>query len=276
VIDTNLGGIVTKTLSNANVTLSAAESQNAILYLTGTLSGNVIITTACQGFTIVNNVTTGAFTVTFQYTGALGPVSVPQGVTSLIATDATNGAYIMSTSTAPGQLAPFAGSTAPAGWLLCYGQAISRTGYPYLFSALSTTYGTGNGTTTFNLPDLRGRSIFGLDNMGGPAAGRLVGSNTGNITAPTTLGSTGGEENHILLAAETAPHLHPITDKQHLHTAGVPTNQGGAGGGGPFLTYIGNTGLAYTGITSTDNSVGGGGSHNNTPPGIVMNWIIKT
>jgi hypothetical protein len=99
--DSALGGIVTKSLTNANVTLSAAEAQNAILYLTGTLTGNVIITTPCQGFTLVNNTTTGAHTVTFRYTGGVGSTAtIPQGVLSLVATDATNGAYILSIGSA--------------------------------------------------------------------------------------------------------------------------------------------------------------------------------
>jgi hypothetical protein len=74
-----------------------------------------------------------------------------------------------------GEVVPFAGATAPAGSLLCYGQAISRTDYVGLFTALGTVYGAGDGTTTFNLPDLRGRVAGGKDNMGGSAAGRLTG-----------------------------------------------------------------------------------------------------
>ena len=86
-----------------------------------------------------------------------------------------------------GELVPFAGTTAPAGTLLCFGQAISRTAYVGLFTALSTTYGVGDGTTTFNLPDLRGRVAAGKDNMGGSAASRLTTAITG-----ATLGATGG------------------------------------------------------------------------------------
>ena len=69
-----------------------------------------------------------------------------------------------------GVIEAFAGSTAPAGTLLCVGQAISRTYYVGLFTALGTAHGVGNGTTTFNLPDLWGRAIFGIGNMGGVRA----------------------------------------------------------------------------------------------------------
>ena len=69
-----------------------------------------------------------------------------------------------------GAVLPFAGTAAPAGWLLCYGQAVSRTTYAALFNALGTAYGAGDGSTTFNLPDLRGRVPGGKDDMGGVAA----------------------------------------------------------------------------------------------------------
>jgi hypothetical protein len=97
VIDTNLGGIVTKTLSNVNVILSAPESQNLILRLTGTLTGAVQVTTAALGFTIVENSTTGPFNVTF--TNGIGtPVFIPGGHRALVITDAVNGPRVLSTS----------------------------------------------------------------------------------------------------------------------------------------------------------------------------------
>lgn len=86
-----------------------------------------------------------------------------------------------------GGVQAFAGSSAPTGWLLCYGQAVSRTTYAALYAVIGTTYGTGNGSTTFNLPDLRGRTVAGLDNMGGTDAGRLDMANT--------LGTAGGNQN---------------------------------------------------------------------------------
>ena len=65
--------------------------------------------------------------------------------------------------TPPGTVAAFAGSTAPAGWLLCDGSAVSRTAYADLFAVIGTTYGAGNGSTTFALPDLRGRVAAGAN-----------------------------------------------------------------------------------------------------------------
>jgi hypothetical protein len=103
------------------------------------------------------------------------------------------GAYrILDLPDRTGEVVPFAGATAPAGTLLCYGQAISRTAYAGLFAALSTTHGTGDGSTTFNLPDLRGRVVAGKDDMGGSSANRLTG--VGNSPNGDVLGTTGGSE----------------------------------------------------------------------------------
>lgn len=88
-----------------------------------------------------------------------------------------------------GMLAPFAGTTAPSGWFLCYGQAVSRTTYAALFTAIGTVYGIGDGSTTFNLPDLRGRTVAGQDDMGGTAASRLTGDNGASTATADTNGS---------------------------------------------------------------------------------------
>lgn len=76
----------------------------------------------------------------------------------------------------PGFVAPFAGATAPAGWLECNGAAVSRTTYAALFAAIGTIHGVGDGATTFNLPDTRGEFIRGHDHGRGVDAGRVLGS----------------------------------------------------------------------------------------------------
>jgi len=73
-----------------------------------------------------------------------------------------------------GDIKANANAAIPAGWLACGGQAVSRSTYAALFLAIGTLYGAGNGSTTFNVPDLRGRALFGKDNMGGSAANRLT------------------------------------------------------------------------------------------------------
>ena len=93
-VDLNLGGVLTKTLSNVPVNLTAAESRNGILRLIVTLTGAVLVTTLNQGFQIVENLTSGAFAVTFQRFGVGSPVTIPQNTAALISTDATNGTRI--------------------------------------------------------------------------------------------------------------------------------------------------------------------------------------
>jgi microcystin-dependent protein len=109
---------------------------------------------------------------------------------SRVAYNASAGAYfLLDAEGNTGEVKPFAGATAPAGYLLCFGQAISRTAYVGLFTVIGTTYGAGDGSTTFNLPDLRGTAVAGKDDMGGLSAGRLSG-----VMASTTLGATGGQQ----------------------------------------------------------------------------------
>lgn len=124
----------------------------------------------------------------------------------------------------------FWGTTAPSSALaLPYGQAISRTTYASLFSLVGTTFGVGDGSTTFNIPDCRGRVIAGLDNMGGSTAGRLTstffGASSGQ--AGTTLGAVGGGESHTLTTAELAVHGHNVTDPGHTHNFSDPNQMDG-------------------------------------------------
>jgi microcystin-dependent protein len=107
-----------------------------------------------------------------------------------------------------GVISAYAGISAPSGWLMCAGQAVSRSTYAALFTALSTTYGVGDGSTTFNLPDLRGRVPAGVDNMGGSAASRLTNA---VLTASNTLGATGGAQTHTLDSSQIPAHSHPNT-----------------------------------------------------------------
>jgi microcystin-dependent protein len=159
-----------------------------------------------------------------------------------------------------GALMAYAGATAPGGWLLCAGQAVSRTTYAALFTAIGATYGAGDGSTTFNLPDLRGRVAAGKDDMGGTAAGLLTAGGSG-ITG-TTLGAVGGAETHTLTAAQIPAHTHPITALSGRNTT--------SGGSETIADTSNNTTM------NTNANTGGGGAHNNTQPTLVANFIIKT
>lgn len=146
-----------------------------------------------------------------------------------------------------GTLAAYAGATVPEGWLDCDGAAVSRTTYGRLFDAIGTTWGTGNGSTTFNVPDLRGRAVIG------------VGTGTG-LTA-RALADTGGAETVALVAAEMPAHTHNVTVR-NTGTAGTSDPQGSDG-----------TGATATVATS---SAGSGTAHQNMPPFAAARWMIKT
>lgn len=158
------------------------------------------------------------------------------------------------------------GSTVPDGFLLCYGQAVSRTTYADLFAAIGTAAGSGDGSTTFNVPDYRGRVGAGKDDMGGVSAARL------NTIASTTLGTTGGSQTHTLTTAQLAAHSHGVTDPGHSHT-GLRT-----GGSFPLddeggLLAATTTSSNTTGITIQN--AGSGQAHNNIQPTIICNKLIR-
>jgi microcystin-dependent protein len=164
----------------------------------------------------------------------------------------------VNTSVPAGAVMPFAGNTSPAGWLLCFGQAISRTEYSALFSVLGTAYGTGDGSTTFNLPDLRGRVVAGVDNMGGTAASRLTSTTiTGGADA---VGEVGGGQTHTLTTAEMPAHTHGSSWSQNFYSLGGTSAV---------------SALPGASATFTTASTGSGGAHNNVQPTMVLNYIIK-
>lgn len=166
------------------------------------------------------------------------------------------------------------GTTAPSGYLLCYGQAISRTTYAKLFKRLGTTFGTGDGSTTFNLPDKRGRVSVGKDDMGGSSADRLTGL-SGGLNGDT-LGAAGGVETHTLATGEIPSHRHFVANTgTGIGTqvdAATAVNQSASLGGNSSYELGGSATAATVGLSSL---TGGGGAHNNVQPSIVANYIIK-
>jgi microcystin-dependent protein len=201
-----------------------------------------------------------------------------------------------------GLVQSYAGRTPPLGWLLCDGAAISRVTYAELFAVIGSDWGAGDGATTFNVPDLRSRSV--------------VGAGQGAGLSNRALAAKGGEESHVLTAAELAAHAHSGTSAgqsaNHTHTLTTGTqsanhthkpNQGtgfaatGLGTYGPMPngsptvsgpatvttansvshTHSGTSAGANVGHTHTFTSgnTGSNGAHNNMPPFAALNYIIR-
>jgi microcystin-dependent protein len=182
-------------------------------------------------------------------------------------------------------------ATAPSGWLMCDGAAIARSTFAQLFSAIGTTYGAGNGSTTFNIPDMRGRAPVGRD----------AGQNEFD-----TLGETGGAKTHTLTAAEMPTHTHTQNSHNHsqnshnhtqdVHTHVLAGSNGGSANLGPSVTSNSNGDFGYNlpggraqatratnqaatasnnETTATNQNTGGNAAHNNLQPYLVLNYIIK-
>jgi len=160
----------------------------------------------------------------------------------------------------PGTIVEYGGSTAPDEWLMCDGSAVSRADYAALFTAIGTAFGPGDGTTTFNVPDLRGRVA--------------IGSGSGSGLSTYAIGDTGGEETHTLTTGEIAAHSH--TDIGHTHTEGnAAPSLGAAITGVPVPSAVPTIGITGVGNANIQNA-GGGGAHNNLQPYLATNHLIKT
>ena len=162
---------------------------------------------------------------------------------------------------------PWAGTVSiPAGYLLCDGTSYVQATYPNLYAAILLTYSVAPHQTvvagSFRVPDLRGRTIHGLDNMGGTDAGRLSSLNT--------LGTPGGAETHTLSVPEIPLHSHNHNDYYKSNSPLSLT----AGFGYIGMDY--NSGYADVTRTSANQNGGGGGAHNNMSPNMVLSYLIKT
>ena len=177
---------------------------------------------------------------------------VAGGVASLDGTGRVPAAQLPPAPTLPDAVPPgtiaMHGGARPSGWLNCSGSAVSRTTYPELFAAIGTRYGQGDGSTTFNVPDLRGRFPLGS-------------------TSSVVLGDTGGEAAHTLTVDEMP---------EHAHELGGVRQDGGTGADRNKL--VGTTGVAAIVPAASTYGVhnsGRGQAHNNMPPYLNLNFIIK-
>lgn len=198
----------------------------------------------------------------------------------------------------PGLIEPFAGTTVPAGYLLCDGSAVSRIDYATLFEVIGTAFGDGDGSTTFNLPDLGGRVPLG-------------------VSQGHALGTTGGSETVTLTESELPAHTHEVPQHGHEDTIGAttpafshaitqpvfkyiqPAKSGGAAFGGSAKwttntttdTATRSTNVAVSAHAASNctmsgsiadkaafdsETAGGGSAHNNMQPFCTIAYIICT
>jgi microcystin-dependent protein len=283
-----------------------------------------------------------------------GGVTVPTISSSDILTNKTFDSTSPTAFFYPGMVMPYVALTAPTGWLFAYGQAVSRSTYSALFSAIVSTvgtftttiaspavatktahpfrtgdqvyltttgalptgltantiyyvhvidantfhfsttqansfastyitttgtqsgthtivycpYGLGDGSTTFNIPDLRGRVVAGKDDMGGTPANLLTLAQTQGVRG-YNLGNTGGEQGHQITTAELASHAHSTAPT----TSDGNVVGGGAGGAGANITQGGGAFRTYNAVNG--GSTGSDTAHNNIQPTLIVNYIIK-
>jgi microcystin-dependent protein len=208
-------------------------------------AGVKVIDMSSSGATI-----TGDLTVTGTITGSAATSAVPIGA-----------------------ITPYAGSAAPSGYLLAYGQCVSRTTYADLFTAISTTYDNGCSGTEFGIPDLRGRVIAGQDDMGGSSANRLTDLTNG--VNGDTLGDTGGLESLTIAQANLPSFNLSLSSVNVKYDIATTTSTGGAG---TRVYEIGSSGATTStgGLTGTLPSGGSGTALGSIQPTVVLNYIIRT
>jgi len=216
-------------VTNKGVT-AASGGFTSLTATTGTVSSLTVATMTATGTSTFNRITASSVTVA-------GPLNVTGRIRDQF------GMFLP-----VGSVIAYGGANLPTdtGWLICDGREVSRTVYADLYAAIGTTHGVGNGATTFNLPDLRGRVPMG------------AGQGTG--LSVRSVGQMVGEETHLLTVAEMPPHTH--------QSPGMPLDHGASGG------YSGGGWFGDPRMLDTT-STGGNSSHNTIQPSVVLNYIIK-
>jgi microcystin-dependent protein len=283
--------------TDADITLTANngsvdQSRNMVLVVTSsgslTATRNVIAPASASKVYIIKNSTTGGQSIQIKYATGTAVV-IPNGQTLPVYGDGSN-FYTAVTNTVPaGSIQMWATATAPSGYVLCNGVAISRTTYSTLFSVIGTTFGVGDGSTTFNVPNYTNRMPYGttVGATGGAATTTLIEANLPSHTH-TFSANTGGMNANVT-------HSHGITDPTHDHqyfydflsSTGTANSVAANSGISPLSAHT--TGFSSTGITinssnidhghavsGTTGGTGSGTAITTISPYLGINFIIKT
>lgn len=192
-----------------------------------------------------------------------GTPSAPTAAAGTSNTQLASTAFVqtaVNSAVVTGEIKMWPTASAPAGYLACDGSAISRTVYSALYAVLGTTYGSGDGSTTFNLPNLKNRMPIG----------------TGDLYSN---GNTGGSKDAVVVSHT---HTATVTDPGHTHSIISPsyrTDAGVAGAGNNGWingTLNATSGSSTTGISVSNSTAGVSGTNANLPPYLGVNFIIKT
>jgi len=243
--------------AGSNDTYVITLAASPISYKAGmmfTFKANTRNTGACT----LNVNSVGAVTIKKEGTLDLADGDIEAGAIYTVVYDGTNFQLMNPKGSAPtGSMMMWVGASAPTGWLLCDASAVSRTTYATLYSVIGDTYGNGDGSTTFNVPDMRGRVPIG------------VGTGIGDGASGTGLPAGGTTTDVIARATWKGSKTHTLTTSEMpAHTHGSSLLRSGTGIGrtdGPNFAQAGNT-----------DSAGGDGAHNNVQPVMGVNFIIKT
>jgi microcystin-dependent protein len=232
-----LSGTVDNFTVNGTLGVTGATTLSSTLGVTGaaTLSSTL-------GVTGATSLTTGSIS---------GVMTAPTAAAGTNTTQIATTAFVLANGVPTGGLIMWSTASAPNGFLLCDGSAVSRTTYAALFAIIGTTFGAGDTTTTFNVPNYTNRMPYG-----------------------TTIGTTGGSANATLVSHT---HTATVTDPGHNHTTTLIPYNGTLGSQiHGAINSANTTGTSFTGITVTNSTEGSSATNANLPPYLGINFIIKT